>query len=66
MSKAKFSYFEIFSASVLGMLWVRSTDIISFTSAVILSVSTSTLSVLLKSNLLIGYDRKVLISNHVS
>ena len=46
--RAKFSYFVIFSASVLGRLWVKRTAI-SVTSAVVFSLSMNTVSVLLKN-----------------
>ena len=48
ISRVKFPYFVIFSASVLGRLWVEGTAI-SITSAILFSLSISTTSVLLKS-----------------
>ena len=47
--RAKFSYFVTFSASVLKRLWVNRT-FISITSAVLFSLSMSTIFYLLKSS----------------
>ena len=47
ISRVKFSYFVIFSASVLGRLRVKVT-VVSITCAVLFSLSISTTSVLLK------------------
>ena len=44
--RAKFSYFITFSASVMGRLWVKGTAI-SITSAVLYSLSMSTILLLL-------------------
>jgi len=46
--RAKFSYFVIFSASVMGRLWVNGT-VVSITSAVVFSLSMNTVLGLLKS-----------------
>ena len=48
ISGAKFSYFVIFSVSVLGRLWVKGTAR-SLTSVVLFSLLMSTISGLLKS-----------------
>ena len=45
--RAQFSYFVIFSASVLGRLWVKGAAI-SITNAVVFSLSMDTVSGLLK------------------
>jgi hypothetical protein len=54
ISRAKFSCFVIFPDSVLGRLWVKGTAV-SNTVAVLFSLSTNTVSGLLKSTVLLVY-----------
>ena len=51
ISRAKFSYFIIFSVSFLGKLWVKGTAL-SVTSAVLFYLSMSTMAAVLKSVIL--------------
>jgi hypothetical protein len=55
--RAKFSYFVIFSASVLGRLWVKGTAI-SITSAIFFSVDEHYIGSA-ETYCLISYDRPV-------